>query len=361
MTQTVVGVFDTPDAARAAEEELVNRGIDRSAVHLAATESAAAASGETRQRHGTMGGIRNFFSELFGTGHSDEVGHYSEAIRRGGVMLAVDLPDGADIEPVRDVLADAGAIDIDRRVEQWREQGWTGYNPEAQPYTPDEIAQERSTVVPVVQEEIEIGKREVAKGRVRIYSRTVETPVQETLNLREEHATIERRPVDRPATPAEIEAATGDNSIEIREMAERPMVSKTARVVEEVVVGKEATQSSETVQETVRRTEVEVERGEAAEGSTGTSAYLRPYEDFEPDYRRDFQTRFGAQGGSYDDYAPAYRYGHTLAGDPRYEGRPWADIEPEARRDWERQYPGSTWERFKLAVEHGWERVTGSR
>lgn len=354
MTQTVVGIFDTPDAARSAEEDLVSRGVDRSAVHLAAADTVSGATSPERQA-GATGGIRHFFSELFGTGHAEEAGTYSEAVRRGGIILAVDVADDADVEPVRNALTDAGAIDIDQRAEQWRQQGWTGYDPEARPYTAEEIARERSTVMPVIEEQLEVGKREVPRGVVRVFSRTIETPVQETVSLREEHATVERRPADRPATPADLEAL-GEKSIEIEEMAEKAVVSKQARVVEEVVVGKEVTESAETIEDTVRRTEVEVERDTAG---IGTAA--RQYEDFEPDYRQDFQTRYAAQGGTYDEYAPAYRYGHALASDTRYQGRAWQDIEPEARRDWERQYPGNTWERFKLAIQHGWERVTGKR
>lgn len=356
MTQTVIGVFDTPDAAHVAEERLVSRGIDQSAVHINAHENAYAASG--RERHessGMTGGIKNFFAELFGTEHSDEAGHYSEAVRRGGVVVTVDMPDGAPLEPVRETLLDAGAVDIDERVEQWRQQGYSGYNPDAQPYSADEVAQERSTIVPVIREDLEVGKREVAKGTVRIVSRTVETPVHETVNLREEHARIERHPADRPASQSDLEAF-GDRTVEVREMAEKAVVNKSARVVEEVEVGKEVTQRTETIDDTVRHTEVDVDRS-GMEGGLSS----RPYEDFEPDYRKDFQSRYGAQGGSYDDYSEAYRYGHILAGDPRYQGRDWNTIEPEARRDWESQHPESTWERFKLAIQHGWERVTGSR
>lgn len=357
MTQTVIGVFDTPDAAHIAEERLVSRGIDQSTLHIAAHDAAYRESEEDlRARHrSTTGGIKNFFSELFGAQDSEEAGHYSEAVRRGGVVLAVDVPDGAPLEPVRQALLDAGAVDIDERVEQWRKQGYSGYNPDAQPYSADEVARERSTVLPVIQEDIEVGKREVGKGTVRVVSRTVETPVQETVNLREEHARVERRPADRPATQADLEAM-GDKTIEVREMAEKAVVNKSARVVEEVEVGKEATQRSETIRDSVRHTEVNVDRT-GMEG--GASA--RAFEDLEPEYRRDFQTRYAAQGGTYEDYAPAYRYGHTLAGDPRYQGRDWSSVESEARRDWESRYPDSAWERFKLAIQHGWERVTGSR
>lgn len=358
MTQTVIGVFDTPDAAYMAEERLISNGIDQSTLHIDANENAYEDSDAAlRTRHqGSTGGIRQFFSRMFGSENSEEAGHYSEAVRRGGVILAVDLPDGASVEPVRSALLDAGAVDIDERVEQWRKQGYSGYNPESQPYTADEIARERSTVLPVIQEDIEVGKRQVGQGTVRVYTRTVETPVQETVNLREEHAAIERRPVDRPATQADLDALT-DKVVEVEEMAEKAVVQKTARVVEEVEIGKEVSQRTETIQDTVRHTEVEVERG-AAQESQGM-AFSRPYEDYEADYRQDFQTRYGAASGSYDDYAPAYRYGYTLASDPRYQGKDWSTIEPEARRDWGQRYPAGSWERFKLAVQNGWERVTG--
>jgi stress response protein YsnF len=48
--------------------------------------------------------------------------------------------------------------------------------------------------------------------------------------------------------------------IEVRETAEEPVVSKTARVAEEVVVRKDVTEHTETVRDTVRREEVEVEK-----------------------------------------------------------------------------------------------------
>lgn len=360
MTQTVIGVFDTPTAAHLAEDRLTSQGIDQSCMHIEANENAYEITDETvRARRSSTGGISGFFSQLFGTGDSDEAGNYSEAVRRGSTVLAVDVPDDASVDRVRSALLDAGAVDIDERVEQWRKQGYSGYNPESKPYTAEEIAQERNTVLPVIQEDIEVGKREVNKGTVRVYSRTVETPVQETVNLREEHATIERRPVDRPASPADLDAV-GDKTIEVQEMGEKAVVNKTARVVEEVEVGKEVSQRTETIQDTVRHTEVQVERG-AGEERSQDAQFSRSYEDYEADYRNDFQTRYASLGGSYEDYAPAYRYGHTLASDPRYQGRDWSSIETEAERDWGQRNPEGTWERFKLAVRHGWERVTGKR
>jgi stress response protein YsnF len=102
-----------------------------------------------------------------------------------------------------------------------------------------------------------------------------ETPVSESVNLREEHASIERRPVDRPATAADLK----EGFVEIKETAEQAVVAKTARVVEEVVVGKEASSRTETVNDTVRGTDVEVERTAGTGAGVAGSAAAAPLTD----------------------------------------------------------------------------------
>ena len=117
-------------------------------------------------------------------------------------------------------------------------------------------------VIPVIEEQIRVGKRDVARGRVRVRSYVVETPVSEQVNLREESVQIDRRPVDRALTGAED--AFRDRTIEAEERREEAVVSKDARVKEEISLRKDATERQETVSDSVRRTEVEVEdeRGE---------------------------------------------------------------------------------------------------
>jgi uncharacterized protein (TIGR02271 family) len=195
----------------------------------------------------------------------EEVGHYHESLRRGHALLSVDVNDDARVDAVRAALNSAGAIDIDERVAQWKSSGYNGYDSTVPAYTTDEIAADRQAF-PVVKEALGVGKREVSTGGVRVYSRLTETPVSESVNLREEHATIERRPVDRPATAADLK----EGFVEVRETAEQAVVAKNARVVEEVVVGKESSNRTETVNETVRGTDVQVER------VSGQESALRP-------------------------------------------------------------------------------------
>jgi uncharacterized protein (TIGR02271 family) len=125
-------------------------------------------------------------------------------------------------------------------------------------------------VIPIAEERLRVGKRDVSHGRVRIRSYVVETPVEEQVTLREERVAVERRPVDRALGDAE--QAFQERTIEAEERSEEAVVSKEARVTEEVVVRKEAEQRTETVSDTVRQTEVEVEdeRGNTISG-TGTT------------------------------------------------------------------------------------------
>ncbi|MDN4053918.1 YsnF/AvaK domain-containing protein [Massilia sp. YIM B02763] len=196
--------------------------------------------------------------------------------------------------------------------------------------------------IPVVQEELKVGKRDVQRGGVRVYSRLVETPVDESVSLREEHVNVQRRPVDQPISTSDA-AAFKEQSIELRENAEEAVVQKSARVVEEVVVGKDVSQRQENIHDTLRHTEVQVE-------SLGDDS----------SFRNDWNSNYASLGGTYDDYAPAYRYGSESRS--KYSGRNWDDVESDLRTDWDSRYGTSggpsTWEKFKAAVRHGWDKIT---
>ena len=130
---------------------------------------------------------------------------------------------------------------------------------------------DKEAVIPVVEEELRVGKREVEKGGVRITNRVTETPVQEEVRLREEHINVERRPVDRPVSSADNAFQSG--TIEVTEKAEEAVVAKNARVVEEVIVNKDVQERTERVQDTVHRTDVDVQpvEGESLRRGKGSS------------------------------------------------------------------------------------------
>ena len=129
-----------------------------------------------------------------------------------------------------------------------------------------------SMVLPVVEEEIRIGKREVETGGVRLTSSISETPVSEQVSLHEERVTVERRPLDQALDASTLEAALQDATFEVRESAEEVVVQKDARIVEEVVVGKTASERTETIQDSIRRTDVQIEELPATTRTVSSSS-----------------------------------------------------------------------------------------
>ena len=83
-----------------------------------------------------------------------------------------------------------------------------------------------------------------------------------------------------------------------------------------------------------------------------------PFEDLVEDFRSDYQAQYATRGLTYEDFDPAYRYGHALASDPRFDGGDWDEIETDARAEWARRYPQDGWEGFKSAVRQAWARAT---
>jgi len=354
---TVVGVFDDYSTAERAAQQLTDAGIPRSSIEVRSNfRTGAAGRGYGSEEH--EGGVSGFFKRLFGSEETD-AGHYQEAVRRGNTVVCVTAPRG-QVDQAVEIMNSAGAVDIDRHVERYRQTGYERYDEKAPAYSHDEAVAEREKFrgsneggsVPVIEEELQVGKRAVRRGGVRVYSRVVEQPVEESIELREERVTVDRRAADRPVERGEL-SGLRDQSIEVQEVTEEPVVQKRARVREEVVVGKETKTRTEKVRDTVRRTEVEVERlaGEAGVADT----------DYRADFRRDWESRYGSSGDRYETYEPAYEYGYRSASDDRWQGRNWSEVESDLRSDWERRNPGSTWERMKDSVRYGWEKVTGRR
>ncbi|MFT3927267.1 MAG: YsnF/AvaK domain-containing protein [Myxococcales bacterium] len=116
-------------------------------------------------------------------------------------------------------------------------------------------------VIPIVEEELEIGKREVEAGGVRVSTRVSAVPVERSITLREEHVSVERRAVDRPIT--DRDEAFRERSLEMRASAELPYATKRAHVVEEIRVHKDAAEHEERIRDSVRHTDVDIAEIEA--------------------------------------------------------------------------------------------------
>lgn len=287
-SRSLSALFDTKSEADSAVRALQDAGI--ADVVLTGADNQGYRTGEVSERgfFETIGDL--FFPE-------EDRYTYAEALNRGGFLVSVENVPAHQHERALDILDASGAVDLDAREEEWRSEGWTrggGVRDEGLPGTvlsraadravdalnPDTDTDERllgATVsssadasradasydeaglteggkIDIVEESMSVRKRGQDLGKVRVRSYVREIPVEESVNLRSETVSIERRPVDRAATESDFR----DQSVEAREYAEEAVVSKEARVVEEIGVTTTADTRTETVRDTVRKTEVEI-------------------------------------------------------------------------------------------------------
>lgn len=239
MNQTVIGIFDDAEDAQDAVQQLVSLGFSRTNIDI--TIQKAEQNDEK---------IRNFFTSLF---DRDESESYAEVARQSGAVVTVHAESEERAMQAADILDEAGAINMDERACQY------GAGVSGQEMPMSEVASGES-VIPIIEEQLNVGKRDVETGRVKLRSRIIERPVEESLRLREEHVHVERQAVNRPATEAEL-ASFKEGEVEITERSEVPVVNKEARVVEEVKVGKDVEEREEVIREKLRKTQVDVEGG----------------------------------------------------------------------------------------------------
>jgi len=256
MMRNITAVYDTQGDARAARARLLELGLREDNIEILDQDapgysSAAEGSGDK--------GLWTSIKEMFIPDEDRKT--FEESVRRGGYLLVAGVDDERADEAL-DVLEGSNAVDLSRRQEQWRAEGWTGQDRDVASGPADATEQ----TIPIVQERVRVGKREVDQGRVRVHSYIVEEPVHEEVRLREEHVEIERRPVNQPATPGD---PLQERTVELQETAEEAVVAKEAVVSEELRIRKRADERVEEIDDTVRRTEVEVDDSRTRNPKTG--------------------------------------------------------------------------------------------
>jgi uncharacterized protein (TIGR02271 family) len=113
----------------------------------------------------------------------------------------------------------------------------------------DELRVQRS------EEELRAGTREREAGSMRVRKRVRTDREQIEVPTRHEEVSVERVPASGEATEAEI----GEDEVEVPVTEEEVVVEKRPVLKEEVRIRKDVVEDTETVQEDVRREEVEVE------------------------------------------------------------------------------------------------------
>ncbi len=309
MANNVIGLFENKSVADQVVEELKNNGF------------------KERNINRFEGDQSDIEGELEREGVADaDANYYAEGLRQGGALVSVRVEDSHVDEAVEimnryagteDNDADYAADEVDYAADTEPVDADIVGADSLETTTDDVTDSDRGTVntgdetrLDVVEERLRVGKRDVERGGMRVRRVVTERPVEEQVTLRDETIRVDRQTVDRKLDSADN--TDGDlfteKTYEFTETDEEAVIAKEAHVVEEVVVGKDVEERTETVRGTVRRADVEIE--ELAQG---------------------------------------------LASDARYENREWHEFEDEARTEYERGNSGGNWDEVKDDVRTTWE------
>lgn len=245
--KTIVGLFDDKKDAEAVHDRLKDAGVSGDRLH--------------KIKGGMLHG--DGYDKLVRLGvDSAQASSFAEGLRRGGEVIACTC-DESEVNRLLPFFHQYRMADIDKRSQRWRSTGWTGYDRKATAFGQTDIDQERrwganEYVIPVVQEHLKVGKREIEGGQVHVETKVREMPVQENVTLRQESVDVQRRPADRPLTARD--EPFQERTIDVSAKSEQAVVAKEARVVEEVVVKKDVQQVTQPIRDTVKKTEVKVDR-----------------------------------------------------------------------------------------------------
>ncbi len=281
MASNIIGVFESVSVAGEVISDLTNNGFG---------------SGAVTRYEGSSSGLEQ---QLLDAGiEADDAHNYAASVTKDGAIVVAQAEDDKVDEAVTIMNRYYTAADSDAR------------------YTADtQGATEGEQRLEVVEEQLQVGKRTVERGGVRVKRVVSEREVEEQVTLRDETIKVDRQTVNRSVEGTDD--LFTEKTIELTETDEEAVVAKEAKVVEEVVVGKEVENRTETVRDTVRRADVEIEE-------LGSS------------------------------------HAESLASNPKYQGREWSEVEGDAKADWEsKNQDKGTWEQAQGSVKNAWDRLRG--
>lgn len=327
MSSNVIGLFESKDVADQVAQELLDAGFNQRNIN---------------RYEGSQEGIED---ELEREGISDaDADYYAEGLRSGGALVSVRAKDPQVDEAVEimnryasggtaddasydadtvDYAASSAPSDLDTDLDNNLDTVAMGTttevtDPGSAPLRTTADMGEGEARLAVAEEQLRVGKREVQRGGMRVRRVVTEMPVEEQVTLRDETIRVDRRPVDRAITGSDSDLFT-EQTFEFTETDEEAVVGKETRVTEEVVVGKTVEQRTETVKDTVRRSDVQIEEIAAT-------------------------------------------YGQTMASDARYSGRTFDEVETEVRSSYERDnVGGEPWDSVRDSVRGSWEGARNRR
>lgn len=300
MNHTLAAVFETRAEANLAKQELVHNGYDRERIQI---HDSASVAGTARidDDASILGNVKQLFSELVGRDNADQ--HvYAEALNRGHTVLSLDTVNLEAAERAADIIDDFNPIDIDDHETMWRASGWGA----------DVLLGDAG------QQQVSVGAQQAASE-------------QHGIRPREDAVVFAR--AEQVAAPGSLQR--GD------------VLAAVPPVAQEAVAD---------IQNTVQRSGMRIYPRDAGINQDSIDILTGEQQADDDYFRSHWEKTY--TGGTFQEYDPAYRHGESMKGNPGYRDREWNEVEPELRASWESQQPQSSWEKFKDAVKHGWERIT---
>jgi hypothetical protein len=242
--------------------------------------------------------------------------YYAEGVRRGGHLVTIRTADHMTDRAV-DILNRHNPTDVNERASQWRQEGWTGFDSDAETFHRTTGEHDRNTGLEETQHTSDYGT-DIAIERAH------DRDDRGTGGLEETHHTSDY------GTDIAIERAHDRDDRGTGGLEETHHTSDYG-------------------------TDIAMEGTEKRMQSDMSSDYT-DFSAYDDRFRNHFDSSFTTTDYTYEQYQPAYRYGYDLATDERFVDRGWQDIEPEARSRWDERNPG-TWEQFKSAVRHAYEEI----
>ena len=321
--KTVIGLFDEKNEAMRAYSALAHEGYAQADLDILTSDDS-----DDRPK---LAHMREWIPE-------PDVTTYLEGVKHGGTIITANVADSAATRAA-EIMSGYKMVNIkDRASELTKSRSDLKLSDPAK----------NDNVLEVIEEQLEVGKESVERGRMRIYNVLSEREVSQDIGLRDETIRVNRRPANR-AVKIDPDLFK-PRSFEMIETDEIAKVGKTARVIEEVSLGKEVAQKVQTIKETLRRQDVQVEEVPMA----------RPYREYEGDFRSFVKQNLGKSGVTYESLEPAFHFGHNLATKEPFRSSPWTAVEADSRKIWEEKNPG-TWAQSQPVIKYAWERVRSVR
>lgn len=282
--EKIVTLFDSAQQAEAAKRNLVKAGFSDRDISLI--------SGERLEQEGHSVRHPSLWQRLFGhTVDQDQADVYTRAMDKGGVVLTIRTEE-EKLARAMTILHSHDSVDVPSRMQSSVENGTRapGIDPTAGKQfageTSDRQAEPRrasltgdeseADILRLAEEQVDVGKRLVSEGSTRVRRYTVTDTVSEDISLHEQHADIFRRSVNEPALAGEVDWS--EKTVEVAETHEQPVINKTTHVKEEVVVRTDGSDRTETINDTVRRQKVDIDRARSGleRELPGTTAAANP-------------------------------------------------------------------------------------